>query len=274
MRSRPRRNCCPSRDGGGSARPSQLRLRPGAHRTPRPASGGHHPGDPQGDHRGAEADLPQPARRLRAVRPDPVRPARTGKTTAITQLGATLEIMRRQRRPHSGNDIPAIYITAPPAATPRMIAIEFARFLGLPVIPRANLTDMIEGVCGVCADTARTGRSRQDPRRQSRRPPRRRRMGHAQILRRARVQRRSSTTSTSNGAGHQAFSASGTGRRCAPDPHPARHRAPKSGPSWSPPSTTAAPARPPARESNLTRETRPLPTPSAPAESGRTTCCD
>ena len=37
-----------------------------------------------------------------------------------------------------------------------MIAVEFARFLGLPVIRRANLTDVIEavcGVCGVCADT-------------------------------------------------------------------------------------------------------------------------
>jgi hypothetical protein len=37
-----------------------------------------------------------------------------------------------------------------------MIAIEFARFLGLPVIRRANLTDITEAVCGVCTDT-RTG---------------------------------------------------------------------------------------------------------------------
>ena len=37
-----------------------------------------------------------------------------------------------------------------------MIAIEFAQFLGLPVIRRANLTDTIEAVCGVCTDT-RTG---------------------------------------------------------------------------------------------------------------------
>ncbi len=37
-----------------------------------------------------------------------------------------------------------------------MIAVEFARFLGLPVIRRANLTDIIESVCGVCTDT-RTG---------------------------------------------------------------------------------------------------------------------
>jgi Bacterial TniB protein len=30
---------------------------------------------------------------------------------------------------------------------------EFARFLGLPVTRRANITDIIEAVCGVCADT-------------------------------------------------------------------------------------------------------------------------
>ena len=83
-------------------------------------------------------------------------PARTGKTTAITQLGKTLEVIHRQRHPNSGGDIPVIYITVPPAATAKMIAIEFARFLGLPVIRRANLTDITEAVCGVCADT-RTG---------------------------------------------------------------------------------------------------------------------
>jgi hypothetical protein len=80
-------------------------------------------------------------------------PARTGKTTAITQLGKTLEVIHRQRHPRSGGDIPVIYITVPPAATAKMIAIEFARFLGLPVIRRANLTDIIESVCGVCTDT-------------------------------------------------------------------------------------------------------------------------
>ena len=83
-------------------------------------------------------------------------PARTGKTTALTQLGKTLEVIHRQRHPRSGGDIPVLYITVPPAATAKMIAVEFARFLGLPVIRRANLTDIVESVCGVCADT-RTG---------------------------------------------------------------------------------------------------------------------
>jgi hypothetical protein len=79
-------------------------------------------------------------------------PARTGKTTAITQLGKTVEVTHRRRNPRSPHDIPAVYITVPPAATPKMIAMEFARFFGLPVHRKSNITDVIESVCGVCLD--------------------------------------------------------------------------------------------------------------------------
>src|SRR2546421_2684843 len=82
--------------------------------------------------------------------------ARTGKTTSIAQLGKTMEVIHRRRRPTSSEDIPVLYITTPPSATPRMMAVELARFLGLPVTARANITDIIEAVCGVCLDT-RTG---------------------------------------------------------------------------------------------------------------------
>jgi len=34
-----------------------------------------------------------------------------------------------------------------------MLAMEFARFLGLPAMARANMTDIIEAVCGVAIDT-------------------------------------------------------------------------------------------------------------------------
>jgi hypothetical protein len=78
--------------------------------------------------------------------------AGTGKTTAMTQLGKTHEATDRAR--HPGLDrIPVIYVTVPPAATPRMLAMEFARFLGLPAMARANMTDIIEAVCGVAVDT-------------------------------------------------------------------------------------------------------------------------
>ncbi|WSG62994.1 TniB family NTP-binding protein [Nocardia sp. NBC_01730] len=79
--------------------------------------------------------------------------AGTGKTTAITQFGKMHEVADRQRHPHRSDRIPVLYVTVPPAATPRMLAAEFARFLGLPVTQRANLTDIIEAVCGVCCDT-------------------------------------------------------------------------------------------------------------------------
>ena len=83
-------------------------------------------------------------------------PARTGKTTCLTQLGKTIETMHTRRHPHAAGHIPVVYITAPPAATPRMIAVEFARFLGLPLTRRANITDVLEAVCGVCLDAATT----------------------------------------------------------------------------------------------------------------------
>ncbi|MEU8510618.1 hypothetical protein AB0C76_03365 [Kitasatospora sp. NPDC048722] len=59
----------------------------------------------------------------------------------------------RARHPGRGERIPVVYITVPPAATPRMLAAEFARFLGLPITRSANIT---EAVVGVCTDT-RTG---------------------------------------------------------------------------------------------------------------------
>jgi hypothetical protein len=81
-------------------------------------------------------------------------PGGTGKTTAVTQLGKRHEILDQRRHPHAapGSRIPVVYVTVPPAATPRMLAAEFARFLGLPVTARANITDIIEAVCGVLVD--------------------------------------------------------------------------------------------------------------------------
>ncbi|WP_371597095.1 TniB family NTP-binding protein [Streptomyces sp. NBC_00564] len=83
-------------------------------------------------------------------------PANTGKTIALAQLGLAHELQDRRRHPGQDERIPVVYITVPPAATPRMIAAEFARFLGLPVISRANITDLTEAVVGVCTQ-ARTG---------------------------------------------------------------------------------------------------------------------
>jgi hypothetical protein len=80
--------------------------------------------------------------------------AGTGKTTALTQLGRLHELALHRRQPGYGPTIPVVYITLPPAATARMLAVEFARFLGLPVTTRANITDVVNAVCGVLCDTS------------------------------------------------------------------------------------------------------------------------
>ena len=65
------------------------------------------------------------------VRLSPSGMSGTGKTTALTQLGRAHELAIRRRFPYDGDRLPVIYVTVPPAATPRMLAVEFARFLGL-----------------------------------------------------------------------------------------------------------------------------------------------
>jgi hypothetical protein len=75
--------------------------------------------------------------------------AATGKTTAIKQLGRLHELRTRRRFPGSDR-IPVAYVTAPPKGSPRKLAMEFARFLGLPPVPsRANATDIADAVCQV-----------------------------------------------------------------------------------------------------------------------------
>jgi hypothetical protein len=77
----------------------------------------------------------------------------TGKTTALTQLGRTHERHIRRRHPGDKHRLPVLYVTVPPAATARMLAVEFARFLGLTFTGRANITDIVDAVCHTAART-------------------------------------------------------------------------------------------------------------------------
>jgi hypothetical protein len=82
--------------------------------------------------------------------------AATGKTTAIKQLGRFHELRTHARFPGNEDRIPVVYVTAPPKGSPRKLAMEFARFLGLPTLnPRMNVTDISDTVCQVLID-ART----------------------------------------------------------------------------------------------------------------------
>ncbi|MGO4649701.1 TniB family NTP-binding protein [Nocardia sp. 2YAB30] len=76
-------------------------------------------------------------------------PQTTGKTTALKQLGRIHEL--RVRAQHPGvSRIPVVYVTTPPKGSPRKLAAEFARFLGLgPIKPRHNVTDIADAVCQI-----------------------------------------------------------------------------------------------------------------------------
>ena len=76
-------------------------------------------------------------------------PPATGKSTALKQLGRAHELMIRER--HGGPDrIPVVYVTTPPRGSPRKLALEFARFLGLPPVRTGqNTTDIADAVCQV-----------------------------------------------------------------------------------------------------------------------------
>lgn len=74
-------------------------------------------------------------------------PQTTGKTTALKQFGRIHELRVRQQYPRSRR-IPVVYVTTPPKGSPRKLAAEFARFLGLgPIKPRHNVTDISDAVC-------------------------------------------------------------------------------------------------------------------------------
>jgi len=79
--------------------------------------------------------------------------AGTGKTTAVTQLGRNHELLLRHRlgRQAMTGRMPVVYVTVPPAATPKMLASEFARFAGVPVSSRQNQADITNAVCDVLA---------------------------------------------------------------------------------------------------------------------------
>ncbi len=71
----------------------------------------------------------------------------TGKTTAIIQLGKNVEQLSRRRNPGAGPSLPVVFVTVPPGATPKMLAGEFARFLGIPLHHRMSQVQITNAVC-------------------------------------------------------------------------------------------------------------------------------
>ncbi|MGW1616663.1 TniB family NTP-binding protein [Streptomyces sp. NPDC002285] len=79
-------------------------------------------------------------------------PATTGKTTMMMALWCSFQLADARR--HTGQAVgrPVLFISVPPAATPKMLVSEFARFLGMPVTDRLNQTQITGAVCDLLCE--------------------------------------------------------------------------------------------------------------------------
>jgi hypothetical protein len=71
----------------------------------------------------------------------------TGKSTAVMHMGRAHEIRARRRATDHEPYCPVVYLSVPPAATPKMLAAEFARFVGLPIPSAFNQAAITNAVC-------------------------------------------------------------------------------------------------------------------------------
>ncbi|MFI9284775.1 ATP-binding protein [Streptomyces werraensis] len=74
-------------------------------------------------------------------------PATTGKTTTMMALGRSFQPADARRHPGQDGRRPVLFISVPPAATPKMLVSAFARFLGMPLTDRLNQTQITSAVC-------------------------------------------------------------------------------------------------------------------------------
>lgn len=73
----------------------------------------------------------------------------TGKSTAVMHMGRAHEIRARRRTRGNHAFCPVVYVSVPPAATPKMLAAEFARFVALPIPSAFNQAAITNAVCDV-----------------------------------------------------------------------------------------------------------------------------
>jgi hypothetical protein len=80
-----------------------------------------------------------------------------GKSTAALLIGKRHERRMRAHRPAAdSNFAPVVYIVAPPGATPKMLMLAFATWLGLITHPRATAQDITDHVVAVLRDLGTT----------------------------------------------------------------------------------------------------------------------
>ncbi len=69
-------------------------------------------------------------------------PPTTGKTTTLLEVGRTCHLAEQARGGPAANQVPVAYLLVPPGATAKALALEFARYLGIPVSSRMTLTQI------------------------------------------------------------------------------------------------------------------------------------
>ncbi|MER6442939.1 ATP-binding protein [Streptomyces sp. NPDC001185] len=79
-------------------------------------------------------------------------PAATGKTTTMMALGRSFQLAQEHRQAQQSPCRPVLFISVPPAATPKMLVSEFARFLGMPLTERLNQTQITNAVCDLLCE--------------------------------------------------------------------------------------------------------------------------
>ncbi len=74
-------------------------------------------------------------------------PPTTGKTTTLLEVGRTCHLAEQARGGHGASQVPVAYLLVPPGATAKALALEFARYLGIPVSARMTQTQIAASVC-------------------------------------------------------------------------------------------------------------------------------
>ncbi|MFF1909472.1 TniB family NTP-binding protein [Kitasatospora sp. NPDC058218] len=74
-------------------------------------------------------------------------PPTTGKTTTLLEVGRTCHLAEQTRAGHAASQVPVAYLLVPPGATAKALALEFARYLGIPVSARMTQAQIAASVC-------------------------------------------------------------------------------------------------------------------------------
>ncbi|MFG2677385.1 TniB family NTP-binding protein [Streptomyces sp. NPDC048445] len=81
-------------------------------------------------------------------------PPTTGKTTTLQQLGRSFHLADKARHSGFNDHLPVVFLSVPPAATPKMLVSELARFLDLPIGTAMNQARITDIVCATLRDLA------------------------------------------------------------------------------------------------------------------------